>query len=206
MATVPTPVGGDPTSRVILLISLALNLFFLGLITAGPVRHLLHHRQPLVIEPTRSAAERIDRLAGTLPADDADNLRAAFRTKERTLESAHAAYRKAQESRRGSLRAEPFDVSALRSAMADLPATRQSLDTVLQDVIAAASTEMSPAGRNKLADGRRLCAEMLLEQRNDEDLSEDGVKGMCLVLQSQVTAGPSRTSEDQRGSVPLRCG
>ena len=64
MATVPTPVGGDRTSRVILLISLALNLFFLGLISAGPVKHLFHPHQRAVMEPSRTAAERIDRLAG----------------------------------------------------------------------------------------------------------------------------------------------
>jgi uncharacterized membrane protein len=152
MATTSTPVGGDRTSRVILLISLALNLFFLGLISAEPVKHLFYPHQRGVMEPRRSAAERIDRLAGTLPTDDADKLRAAFHTKERTLESAHAAYRKAQESMRSTLRAQPFDVSALRSAMADVRAARQSLDAALQDVIATAAIEMSPAGRNKLAD------------------------------------------------------
>jgi uncharacterized membrane protein len=152
MAIASTPVGGDRTSRVILLISLALNLFFLGLISAGPVKHLFHPHQRGVVEPSRSAAERIDRLASTLPADDADKLRAAFHTKERTLESAHAAYRKAQGSMRSTLRAQPFDVSALRSAMTDVRTARQSLDAVLQDVIATAAAEMSPTGRNKLAD------------------------------------------------------
>jgi len=150
MATALTP--GDRTSRIILLISLALNLFFLGLISAGPVRHLFHPHQRAVIEPRRSAAERIDRLASTLPTEDADKLRAAFRTKDRMLESAHATYRKAQESMRSTLRAEPFDVSALRSAMAEVRAARQSLDAALQDVIATAATEMSPAGRSKLAE------------------------------------------------------
>jgi len=53
---------------------------------------------------------------------------------------------------RGTLRAEPFDVSALRSAMTDVRAARQSLDAALQDVIASAATEMSPAGRSKLAE------------------------------------------------------
>jgi uncharacterized membrane protein len=134
------------------LISLALNLFFLGLISAGPIRHLFHPHQRPVIEPRRSAAERIDRLASTLPTEDADKLRAAFRTKDRTLESAHAAYRKAQESMRSTLRAEPFDASALRSAMTEVRAARQSLDAALQDVIATAATEMSPAGRSKLAE------------------------------------------------------
>ena len=152
MATASTPLGSDRTSRVILLISLALNLFFLGLVSAGPVRHLFYHQQRVVLQPSRTAAERIDRLAATLPADDADKLRAAFHTRETTLESAHAAYRKAQESIRSTLRAQPFDVSTLRAAMADLRAARQSLDAVLQDVIATAATEMTPAGRNKLAE------------------------------------------------------
>jgi uncharacterized membrane protein len=152
MATASSPVERDRTSRVILLISLALNLFFLGLISAGPVRHLFHPHQRAVVEPMRNAAERIDRLASTLPAEDADKLRAAFGTKQRTLESAHAAYRKAQESMLGTLRAEPFDVSALHSAMAEVRGARQSLDAAFQDVIATAATEMSPAGRSKLAE------------------------------------------------------
>lgn len=152
MAIVSTPLGSDRTSRVILLLSLALNLFFLGLLSAGPVKHLFHHPQRAVLEPSRTAAERIDRLAATLPAADADRLRAAFHTRGTTLESAHAAYRKAQESIRTALRAQPFDVSTLRAAMTDLRAARQSLDTVLQDVIATAATEMTPAGRDKLAE------------------------------------------------------
>ena len=152
MATASSPIGGDRTSRIILLISLALNLFFLGLISAGPVRHLFHPHQRAVFEPRRSAAERIDRLASTLPTDDANKLRAAFRTKERALESAHAAYRRAQESMRSTLRAEPFDASALRSAMTDVRAARQTLDAALHDVIASAATEMSPTGRSKLAE------------------------------------------------------
>jgi uncharacterized membrane protein len=152
MTTVSAPIGGDRTSRIILLISLALNLFFLGLISAGPVKHLFHHHQQrIVMEPSRTAAERIDRLAATLPAEDADKLRAAFRARETTLEAAHTAYRKAEDALRSSLRAQPFDVTALRAAMADMRVTRQSLDVVLQDVIATAASEMSPAGREKLA-------------------------------------------------------
>ena len=67
MATASTPLGSDRTSRVVLLISLALNLFFLGLVSAGPVRHLFYHQQRGVLQPSRTAAERIDRLAATLP-------------------------------------------------------------------------------------------------------------------------------------------
>ncbi len=52
---------------------------------------------------------------------------------------------------RAALRAEPFDAAAVRSAMADTRAARQALDLALHDVIATAAAEMSPAGRNSLA-------------------------------------------------------
>jgi len=87
----------------------------------------------------------------TLSASDAEKLRAEFRTREQTLEATHSAYRRAQEAVRAALRAEPFDVAAVRSAMADTRAARQALDLALHDVIATAAAQMSPAGRNSLA-------------------------------------------------------
>jgi uncharacterized membrane protein len=150
MAILSAPAVGDRASRAVLFVSLALNLFFLGALGATAVRQLWL-QAPAAVEPSRSAAERIDRLAATLSASDADKLRAEFRTRAQTLEAAHSAYRGAQEAVRAALRAEPFDVAAVRTAMADTRAARQALDLALHDVIATAAAQMSSAGRNSLA-------------------------------------------------------
>jgi uncharacterized membrane protein len=150
MATLYAPVVGDRASRIVLFVSLALNLFFLGVLGATAVRQLWL-QPPAAFQPSRTAAERIDRLAATLQADDADKLRVEFHGREQALETAHSAYRRAQEAVRAALRAEPFDVGAVRSAMADTRAARLALDHALHEVISIAAVQMSSAGRNSLA-------------------------------------------------------
>ena len=150
MATLYAPVVGDRASRIVLFISLALNLFFLGVLGATAVRELWL-QPPAAVQPSRTAAERIDRLAATLQADDADKLRAEFRSREQGLEKAHSEYRRAQEAVRAALRAEPFDVGAVRSAMAETRGARLALDQALHEVISTAAAKMSSAGRNSLA-------------------------------------------------------
>jgi uncharacterized membrane protein len=152
MVVLSAPLARERSSRVVLLTSLALNLFFLGLLGAGAVRHYLTPSSPAVVEPSRTAAERIDRLAATLPPDDADKLRAQFRARDSSLEAAHKAYRKAQQAVRAALRAEPFDAATVRSAMTESRGARQALDTALQEVIALAAGQFSAAGRHQLAD------------------------------------------------------
>jgi uncharacterized membrane protein len=142
---------GDRTSRIVLFVSIALNLFFLGVLGAAAVRQAWLPT-PVAFEPSRSAAERIDRLVATLSPSDAEKVRAEFRSREASLEAAHSAYRRAQDAMRVALRAEPFDLAALRSAMADVRTARQTLDRALHEVISTAAAEMSAAGRNRLAD------------------------------------------------------
>lgn len=141
----------ERTSRRLVLASLALNLFFVGVAGALIVRN--YASAPAPSAPVdRSVAARIDRLAATLPAADADLLRAEFREHTATVEPARDTYRRAQDAVRQVLRTEPFDGVALRAAMAQTRAARQALDEALQDVIAAAAARMSPAGRRKLAE------------------------------------------------------
>jgi len=150
MTILSAPAVGDRASRALLFVSLALNLFFLGVLGATAVRQVW--LQPsAALEPSRSAGERIERLAAALAVSDAEKLRAGFRAREAGLEAAHSAYRRAQDAVRTALRAEPFDLAALRAAMADTRATRQALDLALHEVISTAAAEMSPAGRNSLA-------------------------------------------------------
>ena len=100
----------------------------------------------------RSPAARIDRLAATLPAVDAEKLRGEFRRQQAGVDAARDNYRRLQDVIRHTLRAEPFDPVAMRAAMAEARAARQAFDHALQGVVAAAAEQMSVAGRNKLAD------------------------------------------------------
>lgn len=145
--------GGVRMSRIILFGSLAFNLFFVGVVGAVAVRNYwVHPMRPIALAPARTAAERIDRLAAILPPEDAEKLHAQFATNEASVEAAHAAYRNAQERIRTALRAQPFEVGPLRAAMGEARAARQSLDLALEDVIVKGAEQMSPAGRNKLAE------------------------------------------------------
>src|SRR5205823_10575679 len=81
---------GERPSRSVLLVSLALNLFILGVGGALAVRHFVPGGSTTRPEPARSAAARIDRLAATLPSADAEILRAEFRAREPSVEAANA--------------------------------------------------------------------------------------------------------------------
>lgn len=146
-----TRLHDERASRRLVLVSLALNLFFIGIGGALIVR--TYTSSPPVAAPIdRSAAARIDRLAATLPPADAEKLRAEFRTQAAKVEPAREAYRHAQDTARAVLRTEPFDAAALRNAMRDTRAARVVLDEALNEVIATAATQMSAEGRRKLAD------------------------------------------------------
>jgi uncharacterized membrane protein len=130
--------------RNLLLGSLALNLFFIGVTAA------LLIRGPAPVD--RSVAARIDRLALTLPPADGDKLRSNFRAERTAIDNSRASYDRTRDEIRAVLRHEPFDVGAMKEAMARTRAARQEFDQLLQDVIAKAAAEMSPAGREKLAE------------------------------------------------------
>jgi len=141
--TLATPA---PTSRWLLLGSLALNLFLIGLVVA------LITREPPASD--RSPAGRIEGLASSLPAADGAKLRASFTANRASVEGARKKYEEGRDGIRLVLRREPFDNAALRAAMAESRAARQEFDSALQAVIAQAAGEMSPAGRAALADWR----------------------------------------------------
>ncbi|MGD9844189.1 MAG: periplasmic heavy metal sensor [Variibacter sp.] len=144
--------GGQAASgRLLLLVSLALNLFFVGIVGALAIKHYIAPIPgPAVID--RTAAGRINRLAATLPESDARILRENFRANSTDVEAAQYAYRQAQDVVRAALRADPFDIGRLRLAMGQTRAARQKFDESLQNLLALAAAQMSAAGRNKLAD------------------------------------------------------
>lgn len=142
----------DRGTRWLLLGSLALNLFFVGAAGALAARHYLAPPAAPSAALDRSVAARIERLAVTLPANDADILRGEFRDRAASVEAVQGTYRQAQDRIRKALRAQPFETEPLRAAMAETRAARQDFDRSLQEVIAAAAAKMSVAGRDRLAD------------------------------------------------------
>jgi len=143
--TAPMAIARGP-SRWLLLISLALNLFFIGIAVSMAIR------APAQPAWDRDVFVRADRIAATLPQADADTLRAQIKANHDTVQGAQAAYRAAQDSVRETLRHDPFDVEAMRAAMTKTRGARQAFDQTIQGVFATAATEMSPAGRHALAD------------------------------------------------------
>jgi uncharacterized membrane protein len=144
--------GDDRASRWLVFGSLALNLFFIGAGGALLVRHSMTPGAPANPPINRSVGGRIGRIAATLPTADATIFRDTFKADSTRIEAAQAALRREQDAVRTTLRAEPFDAGAMRAAMANTRAARQSFDVILHDMVATASAKMSVAGRNKLAD------------------------------------------------------
>jgi uncharacterized membrane protein len=134
------------SSRWLLLGSLALNLFFIGVAMAMAIR------APTPPTWDRNVFVRVERIADTLPPADADLLRGQIRANRRLIEDSQAQYRAAQDQIRATLRHEPFDLEAMRAAMAKTRTARQNFDQVIQGVFAFSASQMSPAGRSALAD------------------------------------------------------
>lgn len=130
--------------RWLLFGSLALNLFFVGFAVAMYVR-----QSPVV---NRSISTRIERLAATLPGPDAEILRRNYQANRVAVDDTRATYDTSRNAVQAALRHEPFDAAAMRAAMAQASAARQNFNQLLQDIVVAASSEMSQSGRNRLAD------------------------------------------------------
>lgn len=146
----PTMARGS--SRWLLLGSLALNLFFIGVAVAMAVRG------PPPSAWNRNVFVRYERMAATLPPSDAALLRGQIDADRAAIEIAQTRYRASQETVRETLRREPFDAEALRAAMAQSRAARQTYDVAIQGAVAVTAPKMSPAGRRAVADwppGRR---------------------------------------------------
>jgi uncharacterized membrane protein len=143
---------GAARVRWLLLGSLALNLFFVG--AAGAVAFRYSSPVPLatIARIDHGLASRLDRIAASLPGNDAQLMRAQLVADAEKVATAQADLRLSQDDVRKSLRAEPFDPNAMRNAMAANHAARENFDQVLHDMIASAAAKMSVVGRNKLAD------------------------------------------------------
>ena len=140
----------DRASRRVVLWSLGLNLFFIGLVAALFVR--LYIAPPAAAPFDRSAHARIERIAVTLPAADAEVIRAEYRAKAAPVDAAREEFERAVDAIRQAFRAEPYDIEATRAAMAGARAAHQRFEVLMHDIIASAAAKMSTGGRQKLAD------------------------------------------------------
>ena len=139
----PTMTRGS--SRWLLLGSLALNLFFIGVVAALAIR------SPAPAWD-RDVFVRVERIASSLPPADAEILRGRIQASRADIEAAQTKHRAAQDIIREALRAQPFDADALRAAMANTRAARQAFDQTIQAMFAGSAAQMSQAGREALAD------------------------------------------------------
>ncbi len=136
------------SSRWLLLGSLALNLFFIGIAVAMAIRPA-PAPPPSTWDP--DVFVRMERIAATLPADDTAILRAQINVDRSGLAAAQSAWQGDRVKIREVLRQEPFDPAALRSAMTQTRADRQSYDDIVQNLFAQAASKMSREGRLVLA-------------------------------------------------------
>jgi uncharacterized membrane protein len=138
-------------ARWLLLASLALNVCFVG--AAGAVAFRYTGEVPLsaVALIDHSATDRLDHLAAALPLTDAQLMRSEIRADEVRVAAAQADLRLAQEEARKSLRAEPFDIDAMRAAMQQVQMARENYHLVLHEVIEATVPKMSVVGRAQFA-------------------------------------------------------
>jgi uncharacterized membrane protein len=134
------------SSRWLLLGSLALNLFFIGIAIAMAIR------TPAPPSWDPNVFVRVERLAASLPPADGDLLRGQIKANREPIEDTQTKYRTAQNTIRATLRQEPFNAAALQAAMAKTRAARQSFDQAIQGVFAGTAAQMSSAGRRALAD------------------------------------------------------
>jgi uncharacterized membrane protein len=148
-ATHYVPATTRPVKRWLLLGSLALNLFFIGIAIAMAVRS-----PPPPRNWDRDIFARTERLAERLPKDDGAILIAQMNANRDAIEKTQQQYRTGQDAIRESFRKEPFDADAMRAAMSETRAARQAFDVAVQAAFANAATQMSQAGRVALADWR----------------------------------------------------
>lgn len=136
-------------SRWLLLVSLALNLFFIGVAVAIAVRG---PAPPPRWDP--NVFVRVERIAATLPPADAAILRGAMQANHDAIENAQAKYHTARDHIHAALREDPFKIEHLRAAMAETRAARQAYDQVIQGVFAGVASKMSSTARHAVADWR----------------------------------------------------
>jgi uncharacterized membrane protein len=141
------------TVSVLLFISLAGNMFFLGIWLGSSVQQSVTETNH-VTGTIHAASEikQIDReFSDLLPEQDKEIIRSRMQESRSTLRAQKDALDNAQRAVRNAMYAEPFDQSALDQALADERAARQNLHGALNTTRRNMAASLSPEGRRALA-------------------------------------------------------
>lgn len=143
--------------RLILGVSLALNLFLLAFV-AGQ-RWRAHRLEMLAVQPGLVLQEPVAadpeaalaRVSDTLPPADAAILRTAVIARLGTLLEARRGFLAAVERARAEIARDPVDPAALQAAIAEARRERQRFGPVLESLLVETVPRLSPEGRRALA-------------------------------------------------------
>ena len=141
------------TVSVLLFISLAGNMFFLGIWLGSSVQQGVTETSH--VSGTIHAASEIKQIdrefSDLLPEQDKEIIRSRMQESRSTLRAQKDALDNAQRAVRNAMYAEPFDQSSLDQALADERAARQNLHGALNTTRRNMAASLSPEGRRALA-------------------------------------------------------
>jgi Spy/CpxP family protein refolding chaperone len=132
-----------------LVVSLALNLFFGGVI-AG---HRLGQRGDAGWQQL-PARLKIERVLSALPENDAQVMRGLFEAQRADIIQRFQALQESRRAIGAALKAAPFDPAAFTAAYDAMQARAQELQAAIHGVIKAAIPQLSPEGRAVVAERR----------------------------------------------------
>jgi uncharacterized membrane protein len=129
--------------QILLFVSVALNLFFIGSATV----HWLGVRWH---EPPRGPAAILDRLSRNLGSQDSDTLNGVYQANRAKLDALFANVQASRYRLRAVLAAEPFDQAAFSAALADTHGRRDAYDREVEATIDAVVGKLTTDGRRAL--------------------------------------------------------
>jgi uncharacterized membrane protein len=134
---------------VVLVLSLAVNLFFAGLFVT---RHVFGPPRG----PDAMLARLIGELGGQLSAPDRAALQRVFATHEAEIKERGEQAMQSRAAIRAAMVAEPFDSTALTAAVAEAGARDMAMRRAVERMLVEAAMLVSPEGRSRLAASRPL--------------------------------------------------
>jgi uncharacterized membrane protein len=134
-----------------LVVSLALNLFFGGII----VGHRLGQRGDTDWQRL-PARLKIERVLNALPENDAKVMRDLFEAQRADITQRFQALQSARRTIGAALKAAPFDPAAFATAYEAMQARSQDLQAAIHGVIKAAVPQLSAEGRAAILERRWL--------------------------------------------------
>lgn len=135
--------------KIVTTVSLALNLFLLGALTAGAVTHYGWPPPPPPRGPT--ILPNPHELKEALSPGDRDILEETFKAHRAQFRPLITAVHASREQVTAALTAKPFDPKALQAAFADLLMRDEAVTAQAQDVLAELAGKIGDDGREAIA-------------------------------------------------------